>query len=85
MEGLKVKTCVFIESNRVIFQDESRNFLLWSIVWKMLVSITQYKMTLTKQQSLKGNLRFGEKKVYKLIFSPLEVSMTLVKRKDETS
>ena len=50
-----------MRSTRVKFQDESMNFL-WSEAWKMLVSITQHKMALTEQQSLKENLTFcGER------------------------
>ena len=44
-------------STQVKFQYESLNFL-WSEAWKMLVSITQHKMALAEQQSLKENLRF---------------------------
>ena len=48
-------------STRVKFQDESMNFL-WSEAWKMLVLITQHKMALAEQHSLKENLRFyGER------------------------
>jgi len=48
-------------STRVKFQDESMNFL-WYEAWKRLVLITQHKMALAEQQSLKENLRFyGEK------------------------